>query len=27
LDEQDRTLWNKEFIAEGVALVSAALDA
>lgn len=25
LDEQDRTLWNKEFIAEGVALVSAAL--
>jgi predicted RNA polymerase sigma factor len=24
LDEQDRTLWNKEFIAEGVALVSAA---
>jgi hypothetical protein len=25
LDEQDGTLWNKEFIAEGVALVSAAL--
>jgi predicted RNA polymerase sigma factor len=25
LDEQDRTLWNREFIAEGVALVSAVL--
>jgi RNA polymerase sigma factor (sigma-70 family) len=26
LDEQDRTLWNQRFIAEGVALVSAALS-